>query len=403
MKRYTRRLPLMLFVLAILAGLFYGFKSHPLPVDLTTVSRGPLQLTVDEHGKSRIKQRYVVTAPLAGRLQRIELKPGADLESLRKAGRPLAVLDPVQPALLDARARAEAKAKESAAKARLDEGTERLDKARKQESHARAEYDRVRRAGMNGGSSRQDVEDAELKLRSFEHDLSAAKFAVQVAEFELEQARAVLKPWASPGEVEPIVIGSPIRKGKVLRVLQESETIVPAGAQILEVGDPENIEAEIDVLTVDAVKVRDGAKAFLEHWGGDRPLEGRVRLTEPSGFTKVSALGVEEQRVNVIVDFSVPPEWRGQLRDAYRVEARIVIWESDNVLKVPAGALFRQEKEWAVYVLAEGKAVLRTVQIGHNNGLEAEVLGGLREGDRVILHPGDKIKDGVAIVSRKEQ
>jgi HlyD family secretion protein len=400
-RKYIRRIPLILFVLAILAGLMYGFKTHPLPVDLATVQRGPMILTVDQLGKTRIKQRYVITAPLAGKLHRVDVKPGADLEQLRTENKPVALLEPGRPALLDARARAEATAKESAAKARLSEGNERLDKAKKQENYARAEYDRVRRAAANGGSSRQEVEDAELKMRSGEHDLSAAKFAVQVAEFELEQAQAVLKPFTSPGEVVSIVIGSPISKGKVLKVLQESETIIAAGTAIMEVGDPESIEAEIDVLTTDAVKVRDRAKAFLEHWGGDKPLEGKVRLTEPSGFTKVSALGVEEQRVNVIIDFDVPKEWRDQVRDAYRVEARIVVWEGENVLKVPAGALFRQGKELAVYLMADGKAVLRTVKIGHNNGLDAEVLSGLRERDQVLLHPGDKIKDGVAIVSRK--
>ncbi len=402
MKRFIRRIPLLILVAAIVASLAYAFRPQPLPVDLASVGRGSLRLTVDEDGKTRIKQRYIVTAPLAGRLQRIVLKPGDDLKELRKKGLPLAVLVPVTPALLDARARGEAQAKENAAKARLEEGMVRRDKARKQESHARTEYDRVRRAGLNGGSSRQEVDDAELKLRSSEHDLSAAAFSIQVAEFELQQVRAVLRPFASPGEVEPIVIGSPITEGKVLRVLQESETIVTAGAQLMEVGDPDSIEAEIDVLTADAVRVRDGAKAFLEHWGGDKPLEGRVRLTEPSGFTKVSALGVEEQRVNVIIDFKVPPEWRGQMRDAYRVEARIVIWEGENVMKVPAGALFRQEKEWAVYVLEAGKATLRVLKIGHNNGLEAEVLSGLKEGEQVVLHPGDKIKDGASVISRKE-
>jgi HlyD family secretion protein len=203
--------------------------------------------------------------------------------------------------------------------------------------------------------------------------------------------------------VELIVIRSPISRGKVLKVSQESETIITAGTPIMEIGDPEDIEAEIDVLTTDAVKVRRGAKAYLLHWGGDTPIVGHVRLTEPSGFTKVSALGVEEQRVYVIIDFKVPRDWQGQVRDAYRVEARIVTWEGEDVLKVPAGALFRQGKEWSVYVMADGKASLRTVKIGHNNGLEAEVLDGLSEREQVLLHPGDKIKDGVAIVARKEQ
>jgi HlyD family secretion protein len=410
-KKVVRRLPLLVFLALVVAALVYGFMPHPIGVDLAVVERGSLLMTVDKEGKTRVKQRYVVTAPLAGKLLRIDFKPGADLEKLLTSGRPLAVLEPSLPPLLDARTRAETIAKEKAAEGRLGKAREELDKARKQEQHARTEHDRIERAHLTGSSSRQELDDCELKLRSAMRDLNAAQFMVQVAEFERDQVRATLRAFTqrntSPGEVEPwrMEIPSPIARGKVLRVLQESESVVAAGTQILEVGDTELIEAEIDVLTQDAVKVRDGYKAFLVNWGGPHPLEGHVRLTEPSGFLKVSALGVEEQRVNVIIDFKVPKEYQGQVRDAYRVEARIVVWEGKNVLKVPAGALFRKgkNKSWAVYVVHNGKAELRELKIDHNNGLDAEVLEGLEEGDQVILNPGDKIKEGVAVVSRKEQ
>jgi HlyD family secretion protein len=410
-KKFVRRLPLLLFVLLVIAALVYGFMPHPIGVDIAVVERGSMQLTVDKEGKTRVKQRYIVTAPLAGKLQRIKFKAGMDLATLKTQGQPLAVLEPSDPPLLDARARAEAQAREKAAEARLGEAKEKLDKCRKQEQHARAEHDRIERAHLSGSTSRQELDDCDLKLRSAMRDLNAAQFTVQVAEFERDQVRATLKAFTqrstSPGEIEPwrIEIPSPIPRGRVLRVLQESEAVVAAGTQILEVGDTELIEAEIDVLTQDAVKVRDGYKAFLVNWGGPKPLEGNVRLTEPSGFLKVSALGVEEQRVNVIIDFTVPKDYQGQVRDAYRVEARIVIWEGKNVLKVPSGALFRKgkNKSWAVYVVQNDKASLRELKINNNNGLEAEVLEGLEEGEQVILNPGDKIKEGVAVVSRKEQ
>jgi HlyD family secretion protein len=402
-KKFLRRLPMLLFLLVIVAGLLYGFRPRPAPVDLAAVSRGPLRLTVDQLGKTRLKQRYVVTAPVGGRLQRVLFKPGADLETLLKDDRPLTWIEPGMPTLLDARARGEARATESAAKAQLKEAQEREEEARKKEAYARSDYERIRKASLGGGSSRQELDDAIFKVRSAEHDLAAKRFGVQVADYKLEQARAVLKPFVSPGEKELIPILTPIKKGRVMRVFQESETVVAPGAQIVEVGDPESIEAEIDVLTTDAVKIRSGATAYLEHWGGDRPLKGYVRLTEPAGFTKVSALGVEEQRVNVIIEFAVPKVYHGQVLDGYRVEARIVIWESDNVVKVPAGALFRQDEQWAVFVVRDGRAILRPVKIDHNNGLEAEVMEGLQEGDQVVLHPGDKIKDGITVVSRKQQ
>jgi HlyD family secretion protein len=235
------------------------------------------------------------------------------------------------------------------------------------------------------------------------HELKAAQVAVQVAEFEVEQAKAALlrtRPLPS-GEEEQwrLEIRSPI-DGRVLRVFQESTTIVNPGMQLLELGDPTDLEIVIDVLSTDAVKVRPGAAVFLEHWGGESALRGRVRLVEPAGFTKPSALGVEEQRVNVIATFVDPPEQWRTLGDAYRVEARIVIWESADVLKVPAGAVFPHADGKAVYVIADGKAQLRPIRAGHSNGLETEVLEGLERGTQVIVYPGEKIRDGVLVEPR---
>jgi HlyD family secretion protein len=232
--------------------------------------------------------------------------------------------------------------------------------------------------------------------------VKSAQFAARIAEFELELARAALARTRPDEPGAPDTGRFEIRApadGRILRVFQESEAAVPAGARLLEVGDPTDLEVEVDVLSSDAVKIRPGAKAILEHWGGDAPLTGRVRLVEPSAFTKVSALGMEEQRVNVVIDILDPPAKRGALGDALRVEARIVTWEREDVLKVPAGALFRHAG-WAVYVAARGRARLRPVRVGPSDGLETQVLDGLLENESVILHPSDLVGEGVRVTRR---
>jgi HlyD family secretion protein len=242
-----------------------------------------------------------------------------------------------------------------------------------------------------------------MLYRTLEQDYQAAKFAEDVARFELEMARAALlrtRPTQNgPPDGRQFPIRSPIT-GTVLRVFQKSETVVAAGARLLELGDAEDLEAEIDVLSSDAVKIQPGMTAYLEQWGGNAPLMGHVRLVEPSAFTKVSALGVEEQRVNVIIDFVDPPQNRAALGDAFRVEARIVIWEQPDVLQVPTGALFRSGDAWAVFVADQDQAHLRTVELGHRNSQAAQVLSGLQVGDQVVLHPSDKVRDGFAVKKR---
>lgn len=401
MKKLLRKLPLLLFVGAVIAALAYGFRPVPAAVDLAEVRRGPLRVTVEKEGKTRIKQRYVVSAPLSGRMLRLKVKPGDAVDGHT----PLAIIEPVNPTLLDTRARAETQARVQGTEAGLSRAQVKLKRARVAELYARMEHDRLKRLGA-GAASLQELENAALKERTAGEEAAEAAFGVKVAKFDLDQARAALKFMEpqSPGEMATwsFPVSAPIERGKVLRVMKESTTIVTPGTEILEVGDPEKLEAEIDLLTPDAVKVRKGARVLLEHWGGEKPLEGHVRLVEPSGFTKTSALGVEEQRVNVIIDFTLPEQYRGAVGDAFRVEARIIVWEGKDVLQVPAGALFRHGDGWAVFVFADGKAVRRAVTVGHNNGLEAEVVQGLEVGERVVVHPGDKIKDGVAIAPREK-
>jgi len=399
-KNLRRRLMQLAAALLVAGLLAYSFWPRPVEVDVARAVRGPLRVTVDEDGRTRIKERYLVSAPLAGRLQRITLRPGDRVSAGRT---PLAVIEPGDPALLDDRARAEAEARVKASEATRKQAVPKLERARVSHDLAVKELQRVRRMVVGRETTAQDVESAEHKERMSQEEVKTAQFALQIADFELDQARAALtrtRPTSS-GDMDSwrFEILAPVG-GRLLRVFQESSAVVTPGQRLLEVGDPTDLEVEVDVLSSDAVKIAPGARAFLEHWGGDRPLLAQVRLVEPSGFMKVSALGVEEQRVNVILDFVNPPPERARLGDAYRVESRIVIWSADDVLKVPAGALFRQGEDWAVFTVENGRAQLTRVQVGRSNSLETEILSGLEAGATVILHPGDKIQPGGRVVSR---
>lgn len=400
MKLNRQRLLLLAALLVLLAGLVYAFVPRPIEVEVATVTRGPLQVTVNEDGKTRIKERYIVSTPLGGRLLRVELHPGDAVEAGKTL---LTTLEPNDPELLDPRTRAQAEARVKAAEATRHRAGPQLERARTAHEFAKTELDRAQRLYRENTLSHQELDNAEQKERTTAEELKSAQFAVQIADYELELARAALLR-TTPGSSRasdawhfPIL--APIN-GRVLRVFQESSTVVSAGARLLELGDPADLEVEVDVLSADAVKIKTGAKVFLEHWGGDAPLPGRVRVVEPSGFLKISALGVEEQRVNVIVDFTDPPAWRGSLGDAYRAEARIVIWEGANVLKVPTGALFREGEDWAVFTVTNGKARLQRVTLGHRNDLDAEVRVGLVEGTQIIVHPSDKVETGGKVLAR---
>ena len=401
MKSVVRTLMSLLFLLAVAAALAYAFWPQPWDVELGVVSRGPLTVTVDEDGQTRIKERYVVAAPLAGRLLRIGLKPGDNVT----AGQTLATIEPHEPELLDPRAVAQAQAKVRAAESLLERVGPTMERARVELERARKELKRVQDLAQRNVVAQNQWDDAEMVFRAREQDCKAAKFAEDVAKFELEMAQAALLRRRPAQELLPenrsFEIHSPV-PGKVLRVFQESETVVQAGTRLLELGDPDDpdqLEVEVDVLSSDAVKIRPGSRAWLEQWGGQQRLLGRVRLVEPSAFTKVSALGVEEQRVWVIIDLD-----RGQkpstLADGFRVEARIVVWEQEDVFQVPTGALFRSGDDWAVFVAENGRAQLRVIKLGQRNSLQAQVLDGLNADTQVILHPSDKVRDGVRVRSR---
>jgi HlyD family secretion protein len=350
-------------------------------VDTATIERGPLRVTVDEEGETRVHDRFRVSAPVSGRVLRIELEPG---DAVTRGKTVLATFRPGDPMPLDSRSRAEAEAAVGAARAMHAQ-------ARSAATLAQAELARHEKLAQEALVSREVLDVKEAAARE-------AELAAAAAEHELAMARARLLS-ARGGGSAPIVIRAPI-DGVVLKRLRESEAVVPAGEPLLELGDPRNLEIVADFLSSDAVRISAGNPVVIERWGGDHDLGGRVRRVEPSGFMKVSALGVEEQRVNVVIDFADPVAAWKRLGDGYRVEVRVVIWQADDILKVPTSALFRRGEEWAAFAMDGGRARLRTLTLGQRNGLEAEVRAGLAAGDAVILHPSDSLTEGSRVRSR---
>ncbi len=398
MRAIVRNWGWIVAAVVVVGLLVYAFRPVAAEVDTAAVSRDPLVVTVAAEGKTRIRERYVVSTPLAGQLLRIRHRPGDEVTAGQSI---VATIEPSDPSLLDARAKAEIDARVKATDAARQQADAGLKRAKTAHDLARRQWERVKGLGTAVSTDERDV--AEGKERVAADEVRAAEFAVRVAEFEHEQAKAArvrTQPRLSAdAEADRLDIRAPIG-GLVLRVFQESEAVVAGGTKLLELGDPRDLEMEIDVLSTDAVKMRPGARVIVDHWGGPEPLAGRVRVVEPAGFLKVSALGVEEQRVNVIADFTDPLDKRKPLGDAYRVEARIVISEGEAV-KVPAGALFRKGTGWACFAVRDGRVKLTEVTVGRTNGLETEVSSGLAEGDTVVLHPSDRVKDGVRVVSRE--
>ena len=382
--RHTRRwLPYAGALL--LAGLIVGgLWPQPVPVETARISTGVLRATVNEEGKTRIKHRYVLSAPVAGQLRRIDLKAGAEVEAGQTV---LAILDPQPPTMLDARARALAEFRRDAAAARLE-------KDRTAQTFAASELRRFEKLYANQTVSIQEREAAQSRADSALQQTASAQSALREAEAELAEFFLGL-PSATNAFCLPRELKAPA-SGRVLRVFEENARVVSAGTPLLEVGDPSDLEVVIEVLSRDRAAILPGNRVEFEQWGAaDKPeLLGRVRLVEPAAFTKTSALGVDEQRVNVVTDLLTPPERRPTLGDNFRVEAKIVVWETNAALKVPAGALFRQGDQWSTFVLADGRAQLRPVKIGRSSSAEIQVLDGLKDGEQVILYPGSRVRPG---------
>jgi HlyD family secretion protein len=384
----------------IAAGLMvWAFAPRPVEVETATVTRGPFRKTVDEDGKTRVRERYVVSAPIPGRLLRVDLKAGAAVEP----GTLVARLAPAAPTPLDARTEVEYRERLGGAEATRSRAIANTERASVALEQAKAEATRASKLADQGFASRQALDNAQREVELKAKELAAAQFDAHAAEHQVALAQAALARYRQDagGKAAGTVweIRSPM-PGRVLRVVQESEATVAAGAPILELGDPAALEVVVDVLTAEAAAIRPGAPVDLDHGGGAPVLAGRVRLVEPAAFTKISALGVEEQRVNVLIDFAAPPTAWGNLGDGHRVDARITVETAADAVLVPVSALFRHGGGWAVFAVSGNRAQLRLVTTGSRNGLVTVVLGGLDPGTQVIAYPAEAVGDGVSVKVR---
>ena len=383
--------------LGLAAVLAVAALLRPAPVEVSTgvVKRDVLRVTIDEEGETRLRRRFVVSAPVSGRVLRIEAVAGQNV----KQGQTLATITPARPSPLDARTRAAADARVRTAEAELERARSERRRLAVEAEQAARESERTANLFKGGSVAREAAEVARTRAESATAAVAAGDAAIRAAEFALTEARAALISSGGDPASRAVAVTAPV-DGVVLRRLQESESVVAAGAPFLEIGDLRDLEVVTDLLSRDAVRVRPGAAAVITDWGGTRDLAGRVLRVEPSGFTKVSALGVEEQRVNVIVEIVDPPSARESLGDAFRVEVRIVMSERQDVLTVPAAALFRVEGRWTVFVVANGELAQHDVQIGERNEHAAEVVSGLADGDRVVVYPGESLATGMRVIAR---
>jgi HlyD family secretion protein len=372
----------------------------PIPVDLASAERGALTVSIDEDARTRVKDRYLISAPLAARVERIELRPGDRVT----AGQVLANLVPLEPPMLDARTREQASAQLAAAGAARQRAYVEVQRAGAAADFAQKELTRQHALQTGGAIAERAMEEAELQTRTATNALTSAQFAAKVSDHEFEMARVVALERGSERGAgraqERFAIRAPL-DGQVLKVLQESAGAVQPGAPLLEVGDLGALEIVADLLTSDAVHVAPGARAELERWGGERPLRAHVRSVEPSAFTRISALGVEEQRVHVLLELdSSRSEWAA-LGDGYLALVKITTWHADDVLSIPASAVFRHGERWASFQVIDGRAQLAPLELGAHNQDRVEVRRGLPAGAQVIVHPSDRVKADAAVQERR--
>jgi HlyD family secretion protein len=396
---WTRWVGVVTLGAAVILAVAYGFWPRPVPVDVARVQRGPLRVTVEEEGKTRVKDRFVVSAPVAGFMRRSELKVGDPVQ----AGQIVVVLEPLRSSVLDPRTRAEAEAAVAAAEATVKAAEEKVRGAAADAEYAAKKLGRAQDLFREGILPGNDLDLALAEARRTEALVLSAEAEVEAARGARDRARSALRHSAAEGVADRrrvVPVQAPV-PGRVLAVRRESAGVVAAGDPLVDIGDPGRLEVAVELLSADAVEVGPGTPVLFERWGGENPLTGRVRIVEPTAFTKVSSLGVEEQRVVAVADITSPPAvWR-RLGDGYRVEARFIVWEGADVLQVPAGSLFRQGEGWALFVVEDGRARLRTVAVGHRNDVAAEVITGVTEGQSVVTHPDESITDGTRVTPRR--
>jgi HlyD family secretion protein len=378
-------------VTALVIVFAWALRPSPVPVEIVPITRGAFDKAVEEQAKTRVRNHYVISTPLAGTIERITLLEGDAV----KPGETIAVLHPTEPTLLDVRTRSELEGRLQAARAAKEQTEVGVASAQAELAQARADLERTKKLAADKLVAPAKVESDTLLVALKEKELEAARASVHVAEHDVDVARAALSRAAGNGaEGTAWYIRSPVQ-GQLVRVMQVSAATLGVGFPLVEIADTADLEVLVEVLTSDAAQIKPGARVELTNWGGSQALEGRVRRIEPLAFTKISALGVEEQRVNVIVDILTPPSERPGLGEGYRVDARISIYHQDNVLRVPTGALFRSDDHWSVYaVTADGRARLTAVEIGQRSATDAELLKGLAAGDQVVVYPSDAVKDG---------
>jgi len=395
-----KRIVVWSIIVGIVAiGIAVSFRPRPVMVDLFEVQPGPIMVTLDEEGETRVHDVYTLSAPVAGRVQRIDRHVGDPVTASETV---LARIEPGDPSFLDPRSEAQARASIQAAEAARSLAVAEVTDAEAQYEFARAEFARMQELVKDGSVSRRDLDTAERDYKARRAGLDTARAALQVRNYELEVARAQL---VSPLQTQTtrescdcIPITAPVN-GRILQIPDRSERVVRDGDVLMKIGDPNDLEIVVDYLSMDAVRIEAGQRVIIDNWGGDQPLAGRVRLVEPFGFLKVSALGIEEQRVNVIIDFA-DEQGRERLGHGYQVETRVVLWEADDVLTVPLTALFRDGDRWSLFVAENGRARLRHVEVGQKNGIVAEIRQGIEAGEQVVAHPSDRVIDGVRVARR---
>jgi len=384
-------------VVLIVCLLIWGFWPQPVFVEAVAAKRAPLTITIEEEGRTRVVDRYVISAPVDGVACRQNLDVGDEVTQ----GQVLLGITPLESQVLDPRSRAQTKAQVAAAESAVHAAEQQAEAAEAAAKLAVIEHKRLKPLVEKGVISTDAYDKAATQVQTTAAAQRSADFQVEVARYELQAATTVLEYTAAdrgePAERMPVV--SPI-DGRVLKVVRECEGPVRTGDSLLEVGDPTVLEVEVDVLSADAVKIKPGMKVLFERWGGEAPLEGIVRIIEPVGFTKISALGVEEQRVLIISDFTSPAEQWQRVGDGYRVEAKFILWHQDDVLQIPASSLFRYQQGWAVFVIENNHAKRRVVKVGQRNGLTAQILEGANEGEQVVNHPSDDVEDGRGVKQR---
>lgn len=397
MNRTTRkRFFLVAGGVVLLALLVWGFLPEPLDVETAVVGRGSMEVVVEEEGETQAEDRFVIASPTNAVLRRIELEVGDSVG----VGDPVAFLEPPSASALDPRSRSEAEARIESARAALRAAEERARAADIELRRATAERERIERLHATGSATRQALEAGVAAAETAAAEKESAAAQVEAAKSELAAARAAVQEDGSRS-ARPGVLRSPV-SGRVLAVHQVSAGPVSAGQPLVDVGDTRRLEVRVDVLSEDAVRIHPGTRVLLEDWGGEGPLDAAVTRVDPQGFTEISSLGVEEKRVGVVAALLSPPDARTGLGVGYRVLARFVVWEGTDVLQAPAAALFRRGDGWSAFVVEGGRAVLRSVEIGQQGTLVVQVLSGLEEGDRVIVHPPNDTADGSRVAWEAE-